>query len=211
MMGYIVLGIAFGLVMNQFGFNLLWAVFMSVFIYAGSLQFVLAGLLAQGSPLVTIAITTLAVNSRHIFYGLSFIETFKRMGHRRPYLMFSLTDETYALFCSLPPDQKDPYTMGMIAVMNQLYWITGTLIGSVLGEVIPFELQGVDFAMTALFTVIVVDQLRFSSNKSPAVIGAMSSVIFLLLLGPDKFLLPALSVSVVALSLIPSRFLNRST
>ena len=208
MMGYVVLGMAFGLVMHQSGIHWVWSVTMSVFLFAGSLQFVLAGLLAQGASLATIALATLAVNSRHLFYGLSFIDTFKRMGWRRPYMIFSLTDETYALLCAFPKQDLDQHAMdGMLAIagLDQSYWVLGTLLGSVLGGLLPFDLTGVDFAMTALFTVIVVDQWRQRANRKSAVIGMACAVSSLCVFGPEDFLLPALVASSVVLAALGGR------
>ena len=203
MMGYLVLGTAFGLVMSRINVSWLWAVAMSIFVFAGSLQFVLASLIASQASLASIAIATLAVNSRHIFYGLSFIDTFKAMTWRRPYMIFSLTDETYALFCALPNvplDQNQKHKMFAISALDQSYWVAGTIIGSLLGHMVPIDFTGVDFAMTALFTVITIDQWREHKNRIPAITGGLCAVASLILLGADRFLLPALVASVLILS-----------
>lgn len=202
MMGYLVLGIAFGLLLQRAGYNWVWALGSSLFVFAGSMQFVLVGLLVQQSPLATVAVTTLLVNSRHLFYGLSFIEWFKAMGRRGLYMVFSLTDETYALLCSvgevgLPEDRED--LMFWIALLDQSYWVLGSVLGSLLGSFIAFNTAGIDFAMTALFTVIVVEQWLSAPKHASAIIGTMCALLFLVLLGPDRFLLPSLLASVAML------------
>lgn len=202
LMGYSVLGIAFGLLLQQAGYHWLWALGISVFVFAGSMQFVLVGLLSQQAPLTTVAITTLLVNSRHIFYGISFIERFRSMGRRAPYMIFSLTDETYALLCATgdvgSKEERDTLSF-RIAVLNQSYWVSGSVIGSVLGSYISFDITGIDFAMTALFTVIFIEQWLSTKRHVPAVIGAACAIGSLLLFGPENFLLPALVVAVTIL------------
>ncbi len=203
MMGYLVLGIAFGLLLQRAGYHWLWALGISLFVFAGSMQFVLVGLLTQGASLMTAAVTTLMVNSRHIFYGLSFIERFKAMGRRGLYMVFALTDETYAVLCSLedtgPPREDQKRLMWWIAVLNQCYWVAGSVAGALLGSRIVFDITGIDFAMTALFTVIFVEQWLASNSHVPAAIGMFCSIVSLVWLGPDRFLLPALVAAVTLL------------
>lgn len=202
MTGYLVLGIAFGLLLKSASYQWWWALVISVFVYAGSMQFVLIGLLTQGSSLITVAITTLIVNSRHLFYGLSFIEKFKAMGKWAFYMIFSLTDETYGLLCSVGETgtQKERHRLMLyIAALNQCYWIAGSLAGSLLGSFLPFDSTGIEFAMTALFTVLCVEQWRGMHNHAPVYIGLGCAVLFLLLLGPGRFLLPTLLSSAVLL------------
>ena len=202
MMGYVFLGFAFGLLLQRAGYHWLWALAASVFVYAGSMQFVLVGLLTQGASLLTIAVTTLVVNSRHVFYGLSFIDTFKAMGKRGLYMIFSLTDETYALLCSTSPGGSPEETKRLlftISALDQSYWICGSVLGALMGDVIAFDITGIDFAMTALFTVIVVEQWLATKNHVPALLGLLCAVISLVVLGPDQFLLPALTACVTIL------------
>jgi 4-azaleucine resistance transporter AzlC len=202
MMGYLVLGIAFGLLLQKAGYHWLWALGTSLFVFAGSMQFVLVGLLVEQAPLATVAVTTLLVNSRHLFYGLSFIERFKAMGTRGLYMIFSLTDETYALLCSVGEvgtANEREHLMFRIALLDQSYWVAGSVIGAVLGSFITFDTTGIDFAMTALFTVIVVEQWLSSPRHASALIGAACAVISLLLLGPGGFLLPSLAATVAML------------
>ena len=202
--GYLFLGLAFGLLLQQAGYGWPWAVLTSVIVYAGSMQFVLVGLLGGGfASLLSVALTTLSVNSRHLFYGLSFLETFRKMGRAKPYMIFSLTDETYSLLCSLqPPKELDADRVRLyIALLDHAYWVAGGAAGAILGSVLPFDLTGIDFAMTALFVVIFVDQWRGAKSRLPAVAGLGFGLLWLVVLGPDRFLLPALVCTVLVLLL----------
>ena len=202
--GYLFLGLAFGLLLQQAGYGWPWAVLTSVIVYAGSMQFVLVGLLGGGfASLLSVALTTLSVNSRHLFYGLSFLETFRKMGRAKPYMIFSLTDETYSLLCSLqPPKELDADRVRLyIALLDHAYWVAGSAAGAILGSVLPFDLTGIDFAMTALFVVIFVDQWRGAKSRLPAVAELGFGLLWLVVLGPDRFLLPALVCTVLVLLL----------
>lgn len=202
--GYLFLGLAFGLLLQQAGYGWPWAVLTSVIVYAGSMQFVLVGLLGGGfASLLSVALTTLSVNSRHLFYGLSFLDTFRKMGRAKPYMIFSLTDETYSLLRSLqPPKELDADRVRLyIALLDHAYWVAGSAAGAILGSVLPFDLTGIDFAMTALFVVIFVDQWRGAKSRLPAVAGLGFGLLWLVVLGPDRFLLPALVCTVLVLLL----------
>lgn len=201
--GYIFLGIAFGLLLQEAGFGAQWALAASVLIYAGSMQFLLPSLLLSGSWL-EIAIMTVLVNGRHLFYGLSFIEKFKKMGAAYPYMIFSLTDETYSVLCSLetPAGVDEQKASFLIALFDQLYWVTGSVIGALAGQYIGFDSTGIDFAMTALFVVIFLDQWKGTKNHIPAVLGLVIGTGALVLLGAERFLLPTLFLTVGVLVLI---------
>ena len=144
MCGYLFLGTAFGAVLAQAGFGPAWALAASTLVYAGSLQFVMVPLMAAGTSLVTVALTALMVNARHLFYGLSYIERFSRMGGLRPYMVFSLTDETYSVFCGMPGEESDG-VMVRVALYDQLYWIAGSVVGALLASSLPVDLTGIDF------------------------------------------------------------------
>lgn len=199
--GYLFLGIAFGILLQQAGFHAGWALLSSLIIYAGSGQFLLVSLLKSNASLAAVAAMTLLINGRHIFYGLSFVEKFRAMGRKCLYMIFSLTDETYSVLCSLrPPAKVEPQkAMFRIALLDHSYWILGSLLGALMGQLIPFDFEGVDFSMTALFVVIFLDQWKSLPSHIPAVIGLFSSVFFLLLLGPDQFLLPSLVATAIAM------------
>ncbi|HHV99612.1 MAG TPA: branched-chain amino acid ABC transporter permease [Clostridiaceae bacterium] len=202
MFGYLFLGTAFGILLEKAGFNFIWAFFASLTVYAGSLQFVIVSFLSAGTALTTVALMSLFINSRHIFYGLSFIENFKKTGKAYPYMVFSLTDETYSILCSLQvPDGMNYNTViFLIALLNQCYWIIGSVLGGLVGQMIPFDVTGIDFSMTALFVVIFLEQWKTSETHLPALTGFTCSILFLLLLGPDRFLLPSLVATVLLLS-----------
>lgn len=205
--GYIILGMAFGILLNEAGYGPLWALASSLFVYAGSMQFVMVSLLAAGAPLYTVAVTTFLVNARHIFYGLGFIEKYRGMGRRFPYMVFSLTDETYSVLCSMdPPEGLDWNDCAFYAsLLDHAYWVIGSVLGAALGQAIPVDLTGIDFSMTALFVVIFVDQWKQFPSHVPALIGLVCAVIALLLFGPDNFLLIALIAAVAILVALRGR------
>lgn len=195
MAGYVVLGAGFGMVLKAKGYGVLWAAAMSVFIYAGSMQFVAINLLTAGASFITSAITTLLVNARHLFYGISMIDRYKDTGKAKPYLIFGLTDETYSLLVSddgnLPQKERTRYYL-LVSALDQSYWVTGSLIGSLLGTLLQFNTDGIDFALTALFITIVVDLWRSGKHHLSTIIGLVASVACLLAFGPDQFLIPAM-------------------
>lgn len=211
MTAYLFLGIAFGLTLYQAGFSWPWSLFMSGFIYAGSLQFVLVPLMAQGASLLSVVILTLAVNIRHLFYGISFVEEFNAMGRYKPYAIHALSDETYSLMTGLKAEKgvNRHRVMLLIAFLDQMYWIFGSVVGTLLGRAIPWDLTGIDFSMTALFTVVFTEQWLQAGSKLPAVIGLISSVFFRILIGPDGFMLPSLLTMVGLLMLAKRRGLIR--
>ena len=211
LMGYLAIGIAFGLMLQEIGYNFIWAFFMSLTIYAGSGQYLGVTLLATAAGLGTVAVMTLLINFRHLVYGLSMLEKFRGMGWRKLYMIFSLTDETYALLSSArAPVGVDPKSFYFaIALLDQSYWILGSVIGAVAGAVIPFSTEGVDFAMTALFVVIAVDQWKAYQKHLPALIGGAVTVVFLIILGSvfgqDQMLLISLGVIVLLLLILRDR------
>lgn len=208
--GYVFLGTAFGILLRQAGFGALWSLAFSGLVYAGSLQFVLAGFLAAPTALPTVALMSLFINARHLFYGLSFIERFRSMGKKRPYMIFSLTDETYSVLCGMdevPAGVDKNGAMFLVALLDQLYWVAGSLLGTFAGG-LPLDFTGIDFSMTALFLVIFLEQWRGAKSHLPALLGLGCGAVFLLMLGPDNFLLPALCTTVAVL-LLARPVLNR--
>ena len=196
MFSYLFLSMAFGIMMNQAEFPFYWAYLVSLTVYTGAFQFVIVSFLSAGAGIATIALTALAMNCRHMF-----LKEFKSMGKRYPYMIFSLTDETYALYCSLEyPEELDHHqVMFDIAWLSRAYWLIGTLVGALLGQIIPFDFEGVDFCMTALFVTILIDQWKKTENHAPAVIGGVSAVVFLLIFGASRFMLPSLMVTTALL------------
>ena len=198
MLGYLFMGMAFGLLFENAGYNFIWSFFTSVSVYAGSGQFLLVDMLQKHTGFAAALVLMLSVQCRHIFYGLTFIEDFKKMGKAYPYMIFSLTDETYSLLwgTKIPDGLNEKRTKFLIALLDHSYWIVGCTLGAVIGSLITFDVTGVDYAMTALFIVIFTEQWLTAKNHIPALIGAAAGVFFMVLLGGDKFLLPSLAVSV---------------
>lgn len=202
--GYLFLGSAFGIMLYNAGYNFIWAIFISLFIYAGSGQFLLVSLLSSAASLPTAALMTLFINSRHIFYGLSFIDKFKKSGWRYPFLIFSLTDETYSVnisFSDVPEKVDEANARFLIGIMDHLYWIAGSAIGSVAGQLISIDFSGIDFSMTALFAVIFTDLMleQKGRRKITGIVGILSAVICLIIFGADRFLLPSFILTVAVI------------
>ncbi|MBQ8836140.1 MAG: AzlC family ABC transporter permease [Clostridia bacterium] len=203
--GYIVLGMGFGILAETNGYGVWWTLAMSVFIYAGSMQYLAVDLLTGGVSLISAAITTLMVNARHLFYGISMVDRYKGAGKKKPYLIFALTDETYSLVCSGNEDMSDGERHGyymLVSLFNQIYWVTGSVIGALLGQVIPFSTEGIDFALTALFVTVFVEQWKSTKDHVPALVGVGASVLCLLVFGADDFLIPAMVLITLALSVL---------
>ena len=204
MTGYIVLGIGFGILLYSKGYGILWSVLMGAFIYAGSMQYAAVNLITGGASLITTALTTLLVNARHLFYGISMLEKYKSAGAKKPYLIFSLTDETYSLLCA--EDYPDGYDKGkyqlLVSAFNHFYWIFGCAAGSLIGLAIPFNTAGIDFCMTALFVTIFVEQWLGAKQHAPAIVGLASALVCLVIFGADAFLIPTMIVISLALILL---------
>ncbi|MEH2941059.1 AzlC family ABC transporter permease [Lawsonibacter sp. JLR.KK007] len=207
LMGYLAIGMAFGLMLQSIGCGVGWAVLMSAVIYAGSGQYLGVSLLAAGASLPQTAFLTLIINFRHLVYGLSMLEKFRGMGARKLYMIFSLTDETYALLSSAKaPEGVDEHDFFFaVALLDQSYWVLGSAIGSLLGSALAFDTTGVDFAMTALFLVIAVGQWRGAGSHLPALLGGAAALAGLALAGAEDMLLPALAIIVIALTLLRPR------
>lgn len=205
--GYIVLGIGFGIVLEKNGYGVLWAFLMSAFIYAGSMQYAGVELLATGAGLPTVALTTLMVNARHLFYGISMIDKYKNAGAKKPYMIFALTDETYSLVCynKYEDEKQRHFYCFLVSLFNQIYWVTGSVAGSLIGAAIPFDTKGIEFSMTALFVTVFVQQWLESKNHLPAIVGLTASVLCLIIFGSENFLIPAMIIILAALSLMKGR------
>ena len=202
--GYLALGFGFGVLLSAGGYGIFHALIMSVFIYAGTGQYIGVGLLTGGASLVTVAVTTFMVNARHIFYGVSLLEKYKGAGLRKIYMIFALTDETYSLAVSDNPripkgHDKDYYFL--ISLFDHIWWICGCVLGAAVGTLVHFNSEGIDFVLTALFVTIVVEQWLSVKDHLPAIIGAVSSVICLLIFGADNFLIPAMLIIALLLSI----------
>lgn len=205
--GYLVLGIGFGILLRAAGYGALWAFAMSACIYAGSMQYVGVGLLTGGASILTTAFTTLMVNARHLFYSISMIDRYKDAGKFKPYLIFALTDETYSLLCdgNVPEGVDADLFRFLVSLFNHCYWVTGSVVGSLLGAVIPFSTKGIEFAMTALFLSSFTEQWIANQDHIPAVTGVVSTLLCLLLFGPERFLIPAMLLITFVLTLARKR------
>ena len=203
LMGYLAIGIAFGLMLQSIGYGALWAFLMSLLIFAGSGQYLGVSLLALGAPLTEVALLTFIINFRHLVYGLSLLEKLRGMGVRKLYMIFGLTDETYALLSSAQPPKgvrtHDFYFW--IALLNHSYWIAGSVIGAVAAQLLGYDTTGGDFAMTAQIIAIATNQWKSYPKHLPALLGAVTTMVCLALFGQEKMLVPALAIIVLVLAL----------
>ena len=201
---YLFIGIAYGMLMNDAGYGVLLSTAASLFIYAGSMQLVMVPMMSSGASLLSLAFMTFFINARHLFYGVGFIEKFRRMGWRCPYMILSLTDETYSVLCSVRYDDglDEDKAAFLIAALNHLYWVFGSFIGACAGEFLDFDMRGIEFSATAFFIVVVVNQWRQHRAKLPFLTAAVCSLGFYLLFGKEYFLIPSLAVCLVALILL---------
>ena len=205
MAGYLVLGMGFGILLRTKGYGAWWALAMSGFIYAGSMQYLTIDLLTGGASLITAAITTLLVNARHLFYGISMVEGYRKLGKEKPYAIFALTDETYSLVCQ---DDQHPNPADYrryvfwVSLCDQCYWVTGSLVGALLGSIIPFDVTGIDFSLTALFLTVFIEQWLSTKDHASALIGVIASVLCVVVFGPANFLLPAMAAILISLTVL---------
>ena len=207
MAGYIVLGTGFGILLRSAGYGVLWAFSMSALIYAGSMQYVGVSLIAGGASIITTIITTLMVNARHLFYSISMIDKYRGAGKLKSYMIFALTDETYSLLCDddVPDRAAIQQYRFLVSLFNQSYWVTGSVLGSLLGMVIPFSTKGIEFSMTALFIASFTEQWLTAKDRIPAVIGLIGTLVSLLIFGADRFLIPSMLLITLLLTLLRGR------
>ena len=222
MTGYLVLGFGFGIIIKVNGYGFLHAFLMSLGVYAGSMQYAAIGLFTGGATLITVAITTFMVNARHIFYGISMIDRYKGTGIKKLYLIFALTDETYSLVCTdkhgFLIKEREKYCL-YVSIFNHFYWVLGSVLGALVGSIVKFNSEGIEFALTALFVTVFVDQWLNSNKKKeekysikhdinshfPAIMGVLASVVCLLIFGKDNFLIPAMLIIAFSLCLYPDK------
>lgn len=200
-LGYIPLGMAFGFLLDGAGYHWIYAFIMSLLVYAGSGQFLAVALLAAGAGLTEFVIATLLLNLRHSFYGLSLLEKFSDIGKVKPYLIFALTDETYALLTTteVPPEGSKSRFYFYIAALDHLYWITGSVFGAVLGSLLNLNLEGMAFVLTALFVVLTIEQYFNSSVCFPFVAAVGAGALSLMLFSPDNMLLMSIILGTLIL------------
>ena len=197
MTGYVMLGMGFGILMAANGFSAIYSILMSVFIYAGSLQYLGISLLSSGASFISIAISSFLVNARHILYGISMFSKYRKTKKRKPYLIFALTDETYSLVC----DETDEDYFLYVSLLDHLYWICGTVFGCIVSNLITFNTEGLDFVLTALFIVIYLEQWLQSKDTYSALSGLVLTSICLFIFGKQDFLIPSMALIVITLLL----------
>ncbi len=203
MAGYVFMGMGFGVLLKSIGYNFLWALLMSLTIIGGSMQYAAVEMLSGGVSLIHTAIMTIMINARYFFYGLSMLDKYRKVKHGRLYLIHTLTDETFSLVSAFE-DEKNPNVSRkgyyfILSALNHSYWIIGCVMGAILGEFTSFSFQGMDFAMTALFVAIFVDQWIENKDHFPALFGVIISLICLLIFGADKFVVPAMIILTLVL------------
>jgi 4-azaleucine resistance transporter AzlC len=199
MMGYLVLGFAFGLLLVSFNYSWYLAPLMSLFIYAGALQFVAINFFNVKAGFVDIAIASWFVNIRQSFYGLSLLKRFSNIGKIKTYLIFGLTDETYALLTSIKDDESlnKKWYYFFLTAFNQSYWFIGSTLGAIIGSNISFNTAGLEFSLTALFVVLCIEQYKNLRNYVPFLIGAIASIFSLILVPSDKMLIVSIILALI--------------
>lgn len=203
MAGYLLIGIGFGILMHSKGLSILWTAAMSLFVFAGSMQYIAVDLISGGASLISTALITLVVNARHLVYGISMIGKYKDTGKYKPYLIFALTDETYSIACDaeIPENIDKNKFYFLLSLFNQFYWVVGSLLGSAVGNILPFSTAGIDFSMTALFVVVFINQWKASKKHFNSYLGIIASLACLIMFGADSFIIPTMIVIVSALCL----------
>lgn len=205
--GYLFIGFAFGVMYAEKGYSAWWAVLMSLMVYAGSGQYLAVNFFVPGISFAQVIFMTFMVNVRHVFYGLSLLERFNKVGKKRWYMIFGLTDETYSLLCTakVPDDVEEGKFLFAISVLDQSYWVLGSAIGGILKNVLPFNAEGIEFAMTALFVVIFIEQWMKLKNRLPAAIGIISAILCMQIFGSGNFVFPTMILSIFVLFLSRKR------
>lgn len=196
MVGYLFLGAAYGILMNVNGFGVWWTFAISTFVFAGSLQYLGVTMLATAVHPLTAFFMSLMLNARHLFYGISMLGKYGAVKKKKAYLIFGLTDETFSVVCheTIPESLDKDRVYFWVTLLDQCYWVLGSVLGAIAGSYITFDTTGLDFALTALFVVIFVDQWKQREGHLPAVIGVGASVLCLLIFGRDSFIIPAMVV-----------------
>lgn len=202
MAGFLFLGVSYGIMMNAKGFSFVYPMMMSIFIFAGSMEFLMANILLGAFNPLEAVILTLMINARHLFYGVSMLEKYKGTGLKKLYLIYGMCDESFSVNCSAepPPDVDRGKFMLFVTLLNHLYWITGATLGGIFGAFITFNTNGIDFVMTAMFTVILLEQILGGKKNIPSVlIGVFTSVLCLLVFKQSNFIIPSMIAIAVML------------
>jgi 4-azaleucine resistance transporter AzlC len=199
--GFLFLGMAYGILMSERGFSWYWIFLTSVVVFAGALQFVGIVLLTSVFDPFNAFLLALAINARHLFYGISMLEKLSGTGKIKPYLIFGMCDETFSILCSAQPPQdvSKKFFMLSVTMLNQSYWVIGGVLGGLIGPLLTFNTYGIDFVMTAFFIVIFINQWKAQKKHSPAIIGLGASAVCLVIFGADNFIIPSMILIVACL------------
>ncbi|MCI6085150.1 AzlC family ABC transporter permease [Selenomonas sp.] len=202
--GFWFLGMAYGIYMNALGFSFVYPALMALFIFGGSLEFVAGSMLVASFAPVQALLLALIIQARHLFYGIAMLDRFRGLGWKRPYLIFGMCDETFSInyAADIPQDVDRGWFMFFVTLLNQVYWVSGAALGGLLGGVLPFDTTGVEFAMTALFLVIFLEQWLKERQHITALIGLGATIACRLVFPVDSFLIPTMIVILVALTLL---------
>ncbi len=202
--GFLFLGISYGFFMHSIGFSFLYPVLMSLFIFAGSMEFVTVNLLLTAFNPLSAFLLALMVNARHLFYGISMLDKYKNTGLKKPYLIYGMCDESFSINCTVTPpaDVDKGWFMLFVTLLNQIYWVAGAALGSLLGSVISFDTTGIEFVMTALFVVMFINQWEETDNHRSALTGVFCSMVCLFLFGAQHFIIPAMALIIACFSLM---------
>ena len=208
--GFFFLGATYGILMSSNGYGWYWALLVSGFVFAGALQFVGIHLLTSAFDPLNAFLIALAINARHLFYGISMLKKYSGTGKVKPYLIFGMCDETFSILHSTKPPAHVDKKAFMLAVtlLNQSYWILGSVIGGIIEPFLVFDLRGLDFVMTAFFVVIFIDQWKARKNHSSALIGLGAAAVSLAIFGTERFIIPAMILIVVCLTLFQKRVMK---
>ena len=205
--GFLFMGVSYGFLMRSKGFSILYPILMSVFIFAGSMEFITVNLLLSAFQPLYAFLLTLTVNARHLFYGVSMLERYKNTGLKKIYLIYGMCDESFTVNCSVtpPPDVDKGWFMFFVTLLNHLYWVSGTTMVAVLGAFLCFDTMGIEFVMTALFIVMFLNQWEEAKDHHPAQIGIACSLFCLLFFGGGGFILPAMALMLLCFLLEEKR------
>ena len=202
--GFWFLGITYGLFMKVSGFSFWYPMFMSLIIFAGSMEFITVNMLLGAFHPLQAFLMTIMINARHLFYGISMLDKFKGTGWKKPYLIFGMCDESFSInYSADAPEGVDKgWFMFFVTLLNQIYWVTGATLGGIFGSFITFDTTGLDFAMTALFVVIFIEQWLKEKNHTNAVLGILLAAICLAVFGAENFMIPSMISILTALTLL---------
>lgn len=204
LLGFLFLGLSYGIYMHSMGFSWGYTLALSALIYAGSMEFVTVAMLLSPFDPVSAFLITLMVNGRHIFYGLSMLTVYRNTGWLKPYLIFGMTDESFSInyTSQIPTEISKKWCYFFVTLLNQIYWVVGSVIGNLFASVLSFDAKGLEFVLTALFIVLAIEQYKAQRNLISSGIGLLIPGFALLVFGSEHFMIPAMIGIVVMLSLL---------